>query len=40
MRHGTEVGQEDRIQGKAELVIALDDFHAVQDQVVQPFVRA
>ena len=40
VRHGTEVGQEDRIQGKAELVIALDDFHAVQDQVVQPFVRA
>ena len=38
--HGTEMGQEDRIQGKAELVIALDDLHAVQDQVVQPFVRA
>ena len=40
VRHGTEVGQKDRIQRKAELVIALNDFHAVQDQVVQPFVRA
>ena len=36
----TKMSQQHRIERKAELIIALDNFHPVQDQVIEPFVRS
>ena len=38
MGHPAEMSQQHRIQGKTKLVVALNDFHAVQDQIIEPFV--